>query len=103
MTSNNALSSQIVSELIGHELPTFIVLKRLDLTFKVVLSISLEQLERMKSPTLALRVESHFEASVIINKGNTMLITLSGEHLVFIQIRVYEIKGSLSTMTSGRK
>jgi hypothetical protein len=103
MTVYNTLREQEVLELIGYVLPTFIILQCLDFASKVILSISLEHSECLECLTLALHVKTHFEASMIINEGNTISPTLSGEDLVFLQIRVIQIKRRFSTMSSGRK
>jgi hypothetical protein len=90
MVMHNALCSKEVPEL-------------LDLSPKVVLSISFEQLECRECVTPACHVVTHFEASVIVNEGNTMLPPHMGMHLVFLQIRMNEIKRMFRTMTSRWK
>jgi hypothetical protein len=44
-----------------------------------------------------------FEAGMIINKDNTISVTLSGEDFVFLQIRMNQIRGRAGANSSGRK
>src|ERR1700761_2778477 len=103
MTSHNAFRSKEISKLSRHVLSTFIILQCLDFASKVVLSISLEQLECLECTTLAPHVVSHSKAGVIISKDYPMLPALSGEHLIFFQIRMYKFQRCCSTMSSRRK